>query len=44
MYARTAQNMMTKFWIDVYAGAPDYVQTDAETKLTSHEFKPQASS
>lgn len=38
MDAECAWRSLRKFWIDVYAGAPDYVHTDAGTNFNSAEF------
>lgn len=42
MDAGTAWRLLRKFWVDVYARAPDYISTDAGTNLNSAGFKDRA--
>lgn len=37
-----AWKLFRQHWIDVYAGAPDFITTDAETKLNSQTFEDSA--
>lgn len=44
MDAGTAGRLLQKFWVDVFTGAPDYINTDTGTNFNSEQFKNQASS
>jgi len=43
MDGSTAWRMLRKCWINIYAGAPDVIHTDAGTNFNSKEFKDRAS-
>lgn len=44
MSAETAWKALKKCWINLYAGAPDFITTDASTNFTTEEMKKAASS